>query len=270
MSRISRYLLILLLLMWVGNASAATVYNQWAGVTDDWNTASNWATGYVPFIDDGLSQIKAGFKGPETAWPLITSSTLPVPEADVITLGGSTPGFLRIDSGALNVGQYITMAASSTEDGTFYINGGTISTGLRTSNAHLFVGQQGVGTVQMTGGTVDLIGGLGSGNLRIAYTATASGNVHLDGGTIYANDLQMLYAAPGALEIDGGTLVLKGDDEAAVDALISGGLITTTIVGNYVDAVYDGSEYTTVSSVPEPATICLLGFGVLGLLGKKK
>ncbi len=100
--------------------------------------------------------------------------------------------------------------------------------------------------------------------------ATASGNVYLNAGTIYANDLQMPYAAAGTLQINGGTLVLRGNDEAAVDALISGGLITTTIVGNYVDAVYDGSTYTTVSSVPEPATICLLGFGVLGLLGKKK
>lgn len=260
----------ILLLVLVGNASAATVYNQWAGTTTDWNTAANWNLGYVPFIDDGLNNIKAGFKGPETAWPLITSSTLPVPEADVITLGGSTTGYLRIDSGTLNVGQYITMGASATESGVFYINGGTVNTGQRTTNAHLFVGQKGTGTVYMNGGTVDLVGGVGSGNLRIADQSTASGNLYLNAGTIYANNLLMPFAAAGSLELNGGTLVLNGNDEAAVDALILAGKVTTSIIGNYVDAVYDGSAYTTVSAVPEPATICLLGFGILGLLSKKK
>ena len=271
MCRRSCFMLILLLVL-VGNASAATLYNEWKGTTTDWNTGTNWNLGSVPFITDGTDMIKAGFKAPETAWPLITSATLPVPEADVITLGGASGGFLSIDSGTLKVGQYITMGASAGENGIFYINGGTVITGQRTTNAHLFVGQQGVGTVYMNGGVVNLVGGIGTtGNLRIADVSTASGNLYLNAGTIYANDLLMPFAAAGSLEINGGTLVLNGDDTAAVGALVLAGKVTTTLPGGSVLSAYDeDSMKTLVWAIPEPATICLLGFGVLGLLSRKK
>jgi len=255
------------LLVLVGNASAATLYNEWKGTTTDWNTGTNWNLGYVPFITNGTDMIKAGFKAPETAWPLITTSTLPVPEADVITLGGLSGGFLSIDSGTLNVGQYITMGASAGENGIFYINGGTVNTAQRTTNSHLIVGQKGVGTVYMNNGTVNLA----TGNLRIADESTASGNLYLNAGTIYANDLLMPFAAAGSLEINGGTLVLNGDDTAAVGALVLAGKVTTTLPGGSVLSAYDeDSMKTLVWAIPEPATICLLGFGVLGLLSRKK
>ena len=266
-----KILVVFLLLVLAGNAFAATIYNQWSGGggTSDWNTLANWNLGYVPFITDGTNVIKAGFK--TATGPVITAATVPVPEADVITLGGGSAGVLTISSGTLNLGQYLTMGANVTESGTLYMNGGTINTGQRTTNAHLFVGQKGPGsTVYMNGGTINLVGGVGTtGNVRIADQAGSGGTLYLNAGTIYANNLLMPFAAAGSLAINGGTLVLNGNDESAVDALILAGKVTTAIEGYIVDAVYDGTN-TTVSAVPEPATICLLGFGVLGLLSKKK
>jgi len=270
--RKSCYVLMLFLLMaLVSNAFGAALYNEWRGTTTNWNTPTNWNFGYVPTIWRDANNIRAGFKGNVvvTAWPIISGTTIPVAEAYNITLGGSTGGSLRIDSGGvLNVGQYIAMGVTSTESGTFNINGGTITTGTISTNAHLIIGQAGTGTAYMNGGTIALAA---TGNLRIADTATAKGNLYLNAGTIYANDLLMPFALAGSLNISGGTLILNGDDTIAVGLLVTAGKIVTSLEGGTIQVSYSsGTTKTTVSAIPEPATICLLGLGALSLIRRKK
>jgi hypothetical protein len=224
------------------NAFSAALYNQWATSpsSTDWNTAGNWALGYVPKITLGADNIRAGFKGAGAVWPIITSSTIPTPEAYNITLGGPTGGTLTINSGALNVGQYLFMGVSSNENGTLNVNGGTITTGTFTpSNAHFMVGQAGTGTVNMTGGTINLTAGTATGDLRIAYTATASASkLNLNGGVIYANNLVMNFASAGGLDIGGGMLILNDDQTTAIGNFVLSGVIvayhgTGTVMKDY-------------------------------------
>ncbi|MCE5187173.1 MAG: PEP-CTERM sorting domain-containing protein [Planctomycetaceae bacterium] len=264
---------IAIMLVVAAGLQAAVVYNEWNGAagTTDWNTAGNWKLGYVPFIFDGTNQIKAGFKvnASVTVWPIITSSTIPAAQADQITLGGTSGGFLRIESGTLNIGEFITMGANVGENGTFYINGGTINTGVGYTNAHFFVGQKGTGTLYMNDGIVNLPS---TGNLRIADQLGSSGTVYLNGGVINANDLLMPFAAAGSLNFGRGQLVLNGNQLTDIASFIDAGKIVTSLEGYSVQASFDSTanKTTVMAVIPEPATLCLLGVGLLGCFGRKR
>ncbi|HBG28107.1 MAG: hypothetical protein A2Y10_00905 [Planctomycetes bacterium GWF2_41_51] len=215
--------LLILIIGFCSSAFSAVVYNEWRGTTSDWNIGTNWNYGYVPkTVAENGDNVRAGFKGSSYVWPIITSSTIPIPEAYNVTLGGPTGGTLTIDSGALNVGQYFFIGVSAGENGTLNVNGGTITTGTFTStNASFSIGQAGIGTVNMTGGIINLTANGATGQLRIANTSTATGKLNLNGGIIYADTLTMPFAAQGALDLGGGTLVLNGDVRSAINTLIT-------------------------------------------------
>jgi len=202
------------------NAFSVVVYNQWGGAgTSDWDTASNWNLGYVPNIlaPDGINNVKAGFK--TATGPVLGPNTTSA-AAYQITLGGSAGGIVTMSGGSLNVPQYIAMGVTAIENGTLAMNSGTVTVGQK-----LFVGQGGTGTVNMTGGTINI-----TAELTIADVNGSTGTVNLNGGIITALLLQMNRSAgAGAtakLDIGGGTLILNnGDQTAAIDGFVSGGLL---------------------------------------------
>jgi hypothetical protein len=83
------------------------------------------------------------------------------------------------------------------------------------------IGQNGTGTVNMNGGTINLTANGATGQLRIAYASGSNGKLNLNGGTIYADSLSMSYAATGALDLNGGTLVLNGDARTSINTLVT-------------------------------------------------
>ena len=93
------------------------------------------------------------------------------------------------------------------------MSGGLFSTG------GLQIGWSGIGTLNMTGGTIEL-----SGNLVIPGQ-TGTGTVSLLGGTINASDLRMTSAS-GSMDITLGTLILAGDDTTTIQTYIDDGWIT--------------------------------------------
>jgi hypothetical protein len=123
----------------------------------------------------------------------------------------------------------------------------------------------GVGTLDINGGTVNVAQMIGLG---------------WDGGTGYVNvndgllnlsnihgDTELLKSIQGAsvLDIEMGAVTLPGDFTSVIDAYIDAGKITGYgVVGN-AQAVF-ADEVTTVTAIPEPATISLLGIGALALL----
>ena len=149
---------------------------------------------------------------------------------------------------------------SSAGTATFDISAGsfTVITQLMVADA-----ASGSGTINMTGGL------LTAPVMYLGHVGT--GHVQLDGGVI---DLGAFAAGAGGgtgtVDITGGALVLPGEitSQDLLDPIWSclsaydgtGSLVTT----------YDGvNDETTITAIPEPATLMLLGLGAIALIRKK-
>ncbi|MGE5296466.1 MAG: hypothetical protein ACM3VT_16725 [Solirubrobacterales bacterium] len=178
------------------------------GGTDDlWSTAANWNPNTVPGAIDAAS-----IDQPENTHCVIQEGIAATCETLRVGNGGLTTN-LDITGGSLvAAGAYIGVD-SPAGHGILNMSGGRFSTG------SLQVGWGGIGTLNMTGGIIELTDNL------VIPGGTGKGTVNLRGGTINASDLQVTGAL-GLLDVTGGTLILAGDDVAAVQAWIDSGWIT--------------------------------------------
>lgn len=238
-------------------------YIQWNGGagTSDWNTPGNWNGGAVPGIA-GLD--KAGFKS--ATGPIVTYAT---PQCNQWTLGGGNGGVVTVGAGAvLSVADYIIMGNTSAENGTLNMVGGSITTG-----GNLYAGYAGIGIIFMSEGTIT-VGGRFAIAEKAGTGATSTGSVYLNGGTIEASTFRMANAGVGAsalLNITGGTLIIDGNQESLIDGY--GGMIQAYGGAGILNIDYDGinpGQTTVTASVPEPASMFLIGLGSLFMARRKK
>ncbi len=189
------------------DSASAMIYWDDGGGDHLWSTTANWSPDTVPTIADPVSidqpdnthcEIQAGITA--------QCSTLRVGNSNATTNLDISGGSLSAD------GAYIGVD-SSAGHGILNMSGGLFSTG------GLQIGWGGTGTLNMTGGTIEL-----SGNLVIPGQ-TGTGSVSLHGGTINASDLR-LTSDSGSMDITIGTLILAGDDTTTIQTYIDDGWIT--------------------------------------------
>jgi hypothetical protein len=224
-----------------GSASAMDLF--WLNTSGDglWKTQANWTGGILPTIVDKT-------KINQVPGPLIDAGTAAV--ANHVVVGDGGTGGLRITGGTFNVGTapgdtWMIVAYGAADVGTITMDDGTVTTADR-----VFVGFQGNGTLNMNGGTMNIGGTFGIGYGE-GFT-TGRGYVYLNGGTINASlttGSGLVMSSPtgclGYLDIDAGTLNVKGDRRAAIQTYIDNGYITSYGGLGIVTMTYDGVTTTT-------------------------
>ncbi len=206
MRKMTCWVPLVLLLFQVNNAWALISWTDNAG-DHLWSAAGNWDSGTVPRRVDAAS-----IDQPENTHCVIPTGTAAVCETLRVGNGGCTTN-LDITGGSLSAtGAYVGVDNPGGH-GILNVSDGTFSTG------SLQVGWSGTGTLNMTGGVIEL-----SDNL-VVPGLEGKGAVNLGGGTIRASDLQ-LTSSSGSLDVAAGTLILDGDDTETLQSYIKDGWIT--------------------------------------------
>jgi hypothetical protein len=223
---------LVLLLVQFESASAQIMWSD-SGPDHLWSTATNWSPQNVPTSLDAAS-----IDSPDNTHCQITEDI--IAECETLRVGNSSfTANLDISGGSLTAtGAYVGVD-NSIGHGILNMSGGLFSTG------SLQVGWSGIGTVNMTGGVINLNDNLTIPGLR------GTGTVNLNGGTIYASDLN-LTSDSGLLDITRGTLILEGDDTEIIQTNIDNGRLTAYERQGTLNVDYDVTNpgKTTVTATP--------------------
>ena len=267
----------------------------------DWMTASVWNSTTTPGATVGGNDI-ARINGGSTV-TLAGSVAQPLGNVQV---GQSGNGNLILNSGAfLGMLSASTLTIGQVGVGTFTMNGGTVTgktftisqvAGAAGSSAAIHsgatmtlegsatIGKFGAGSMTMDGGSIS------AGRLLVGdQTAAFVGTLAFTGGTITlsgsgTNGLAINTAAGSQMTMEGNAqLIMAGNQYSVINDYVTlgdlvwanGGTIagvgdhTWANGGNYLHTAYDsGANQTTiwVNTIPEPATVGMLGLGSLIVL----
>ncbi len=173
------------------------------------------------------------------------------------TVGDSSEGYLEVTGGSLQAG-FLRVSGNAGGSGNVYLTGtGEIIAGLAS------IGIVGDGSMTMDAGLFDVDTTLTMGDA----TNSTIGSLFLNGGEIKADNL-VFSTAGSSIDVAGGTIKLYDDLTTDVDTWISDGNLYTSIPGNIVDYYLEEDGDIVIYSVPEPATLALLGIG--GVLLRKR
>jgi hypothetical protein len=182
-------------------------------------------------------------------------STLTISSGGVAQFGaaGAALGTLTMTTGSpvLTGADYLEFGTNAGTNGLLTMSTGSVSA------TNMIVGNAGNGTVNMSGGTIDV------SVLYLANQAGSTGTFNLSGGTVSVWGMSFNQGNAGHLTLSGsGKLVYQGGDLTTVNTWISQGKITgqAAQVGNNIE----------ISVVPEPVSLSLLGLGALPFLLRRR
>ena len=192
--------------------SAATIHWTALGKDKLWSNPANWEGNKVPTIADEAYIDVPAAAAPNG--PVIVDGI----DAKALGLGCEVAGdpTMTMTGGTLQIAEWVWWGDGDGCHGTFYMNGGTITTG-----AEFELGWGGgEGTWIMTGGTVN------AQELVIPTDTGHAGQLYLHGGTFNVGSDGLSMTAVGLIDITEGTLVLEGDERTKVNTLIAAKQIT--------------------------------------------
>lgn len=115
--------------------------------------------------------------------------------------------------------------------------------------------------------TINLVGGTWT-TANIAFNASSTNHIQLDAGTMTTWGFTNLHVANQTIDITDGTLLFHTTDANWFPWIKTCGLTGYGSADNLV-GTHDGNTWT-VTAVPEPATLAILGFGALVLRRRRK
>ncbi|MEN6425215.1 MAG: discoidin domain-containing protein [Phycisphaerales bacterium] len=223
---------------------------DWTGSAGDglWSNPANWSSNRVPAASDVVFLDVPAALSPNG--PVIQSDV----EARISGLVCEVAGepTMTMTGGTLDISGYIWWGDGPNCFGTFYMSGGTVTTG-----AEFELGWGGGGgTWHMTGGTIN------AQELVIPTATGAHGTLYLYGGTCNVGSGGLRMTNVGLIDIGAGVLILEGDHVTQIDAWITSGQIIAYSGDGRIQRDYDvrNPGMTTVTatgtrkaSEPQPA-----------------
>ena len=249
----------------VGNVLAAgTVFN--GTVSDDWNDAANWSAGLPGGNGDG-------------GWePLVMGDG-----ANCVIYSGNT-GTLsdhsQVYGGTFTLQAGATLQHANPADTSSYFSASIGATAGATLN---FDGTANLGILRMDGRmatTANITGDVTiSRSIDYPWEAnTGQATINVNGGTLDIRGANFEFRAAGGsvlpvFNIAGGEVLVSGNITDIIDAINNPAQGIIQANGGAGTFAYDytaGGDYTTITAVPEPATLTLLALGGLSLIRRKR
>lgn len=272
---LKRILSLLVVLSLVGVVSASEVWSG-DGSDNNWTTPDNWH-GDVPVDTYAKIQGNAGSWGNAVT---IDSTNVSGDAGEVnpnkVGLGKGDTCYLTMSGGVANTKTFVVGMDAGT--GYMEMTGGTLSLTKDDSDDLIIAESDGTvnaGTLTMTGGNIEV-----NDNLELARASgSGTGVLNLDGGTIYMNGhhndnnlkINDNGGTGGLIDITEGTLEFEYDNTGDVQSAIDNGYITAYDGTGTVVNTYDaGTNLTTVTAVPEPATLSILGLSGLFMIRRRR
>lgn len=261
-----KLVILLMVVSMVGAVSAAPARTWWEGTeSSDWTDAANWSDGVpgegsradwrdssveaVLDVETSIGRIVMGDGGTWGGQSLRITNTgsLILTDNEWSAVGFWRPAYLTVEAGgSLSTIHNLVLGRDVAADDDRIPEAGT---------AHLYV----------NGGIVDV------GQTLVVGGRDGFGRATVDNGGVLSMN-HLLLEGDMLVDVLDGTIVINENRTGLVQGWIDNGQLVG--YGGIGEIIFDYDEtnvgQTTITAIPEPATLALFGLGGLALLRKKK